>query len=160
MVCYFLLHGIFPTQGLNSALLHCRQILYHLIHQGSPMEHQIKIYNQIYNQYNQSNCICNTCYILPVLLFSCSVMSNCFTIPLTVAHQSPLSMGFHRQEYWSGLPFPSPGNLPNPRSKPLAPALADGFFSIEPSGKPCNMCNKYTVYVFLNEQSWLTYTQF
>ena len=48
------------------------------------------------------------------LLFSCSVMSDSFTAPWTIAHQSPLSMGFSRQEYWSRLPFPSPGDLPNP----------------------------------------------
>ena len=45
-----------------------------------------------------------------------------FVTPWTVARQSPLSMGFSRQEYWSGLPFPSPGNLPNPGIKPMSPA--------------------------------------
>ena len=54
----------------------------------------------------------------------------------TVAHQVPLSMGFLRQEYWSGLPFPSPGDLPNPGIKPLSSALAGGFFAAEPPGKP------------------------
>ena len=52
-----------------------------------------------------------------------------FGTPWTVAHQSPLSMGFHRQEYWSGLPFPTPGNLSQPGIKPeslLSPALTDG----------------------------------
>ena len=43
--------------------------------------------------------------------------------PWTVACQAPLSMGFPRQEYWSGLPFPSPGDLPNPRIEPRSPAL-------------------------------------
>ena len=42
-----------------------------------------------------------------------------FVTPWTVARQAPLSMGFSRQEYWSGLPFPSPGDLPNPGIKPL-----------------------------------------
>ena len=46
-----------------------------------------------------------------------------FATPWTVSYQVPLSMGFSRQEYWSGLPFPSPGNLPNPGIKPLSPAL-------------------------------------
>ena len=49
----------------------------------------------------------------------------------TVACQSPLSIGFSRQEYWSGLPFPSPGHLPDPGTEPMflmSPALADGFF--------------------------------
>ena len=58
----------------------------------------------------------------------------------TVACQAPLSRGFSRQEYWSGLPFPSPGELPNPGSEPassMSPALACGFFTTkELSGKP------------------------
>ena len=53
------------------------------------------------------------------------VAKSCLTlaIPWTVACQAPLSMGFSRQEYWSGLPFPSPGDLPNPEIKPRFPAL-------------------------------------
>ena len=47
-----------------------------------------------------------------------------FVTPWTVARQAPLSMGFSRQEYWSGLPFPSPGDLPDPGIKPASPALA------------------------------------
>ena len=58
-----------------------------------------------------------------------------FVTPQTVAHQAPLSMGFPRQEYWSGLPFPSPGDLPDPGIEPVCPALADGFFTTEPPGK-------------------------
>ena len=59
-----------------------------------------------------------------------------FSTPWTVAYQTPLSMGFSRQEYWSGLPFPSPGGLPNPGIKPGSPALqADALLS-EPPGKP------------------------
>ena len=49
-----------------------------------------------------------------------------FAIPGTVAHQAPLSMGFSRQEYWSGLPFPSPGDLPNPGIEPRS-SLEGGF---------------------------------
>ena len=49
--------------------------------------------------------------------------------------QAPLSMGFSRQEYWSGLPFPSPENLPHPGVKPESLALAGGYFTIEPSLK-------------------------
>jgi len=45
-------------------------------------------------------------------------------------------MGFLRQGYWSGLPFPSPGDLPDPKLKPVSPALAGGFFTSEPPGKP------------------------
>ena len=46
-----------------------------------------------------------------------------FATPWTVAYQAPLSMGFSRQEYWSGLPFPSPGDLPDPGIEPGSPAL-------------------------------------
>ena len=51
---------------------------------------------------------------------------------------APLSMGFFRQEYWSGLPFPSLGDLPDPGIKPVSTALADGFFTTELPGKPDN----------------------
>ena len=50
--------------------------------------------------------------------------------------QAPLSMGFPRQEYWSGLPFPPLGNLPDPGIEPMSPILADKFFTTEPLGKP------------------------
>ena len=59
-----------------------------------------------------------------------------FATPLTVAHWASLSMGFPRQECWSGLPFPSPGNLPDPGTEPMSPALADRFFTAEPPVKP------------------------
>ena len=55
-----------------------------------------------------------------------------FSTSWTVARQAPLSMEFSRQEYWSGLPFPSPGNLPNPEIEPTSPALAGRFFTTEP----------------------------
>ena len=64
--------------------------------------------------------------------FSCVQL---FVTPWTVAHQAPLSMGFSRQEYWSGLPFPSPGNLPDPGIKPGSPALQADSLPFEPSGK-------------------------
>ena len=57
-----------------------------------------------------------------LLLFSCSVVSDSAT-PWTGAHQTPLSMGYFRQEIWSGLPFPSPGDLPNPGIEPSSPTL-------------------------------------
>ena len=53
-----------------------------------------------------------------------------------VARQAPLSMGFPRQKYWNGLPFPSPGDLPDPGIELVSPALAGGFFTTEPPGKP------------------------
>ena len=60
-----------------------------------------------------------------------------FATPWTVAHQAPLSMEFSSQEYWSGLPFPLPGNLPHPGTEPVSavsPALAGWFFTTEPPG--------------------------
>ena len=71
-----------------------------------------------------------------LLLFSGQVVSDSFATPWSVAHQVPLSMGFLRQEYWSGLPFPSPGGLPDLGIEPTSPALAGGFFTAEPPGKP------------------------
>ena len=59
-----------------------------------------------------------------------------FGTPWTVAHQAPLSMGFSRQEYWSGLPFPSPGDLPKPGIKPRSPALQADALTSESPGKP------------------------
>ena len=53
-----------------------------------------------------------------------------------IAHQAPPSMGFSRQEYWSGLPFPSPGDLPDPGVEPGSPALQADALPSEPSGKP------------------------
>ena len=59
-----------------------------------------------------------------------------FVTPWTVAHQVPLPMGFPRQGYWSGLPFPSPGDLPDPGIEPAFPAWAGGLFTTELPGKP------------------------
>ena len=59
-----------------------------------------------------------------------------FVTPWTVAHQASLSVGFSRQEYWSGLPFPSPGNLPDPGIQPMSPALAGEFLTTESPEKP------------------------
>ena len=58
-----------------------------------------------------------------LLLFSCSVVSDPLQPPWTVACQAPLSVELFRQEYWSGLPFPSPGDLSDPGIKPQSPAL-------------------------------------
>ena len=60
-------------------------------------------------------------------------------IPWTVAHQAPLSIEFSRQEYWSRLPLPTPGDLPDPRVKPeslASPLLAGRFFTTVPPGNP------------------------
>ena len=59
-----------------------------------------------------------------------------FVTAWTVAHQAPLSMGFSRQEYWSGLPSPSPGNLPDSGIEPRSPTLQADALTSEPPGKP------------------------
>ena len=75
-----------------------------------------------------------------------------FATPWTVALQAPLSMGFPRQEYWNGLPFPTPGDLPNPEIKPMSPAspaLASGFFNTEPLGNPIkSVCVYIYIYIY------------
>ena len=77
-----------------------------------------------------------------LVLFCCLVNKSYPSLlwfPWTVAYQAPLSMGFPRPEYWNGLPFPPPGDLPDPEmelTSPVTPALAGGFFTTEPTGKP------------------------
>ena len=62
---------------------------------------------------------------LPICFYSCAFSKNpiYFVTPWTAAYQAPPSMGFSRQEYWSGLPFPSPGDLPDPGIEPRSPTL-------------------------------------
>ena len=99
---------------------------------------------------------CHACFITPILLPSqvlrngdqcpweaialimhAKLLQSCQTLNLwTVAHQDPLSMGFSRQEYWSGQAFPSPGDLPYPKMELPSSALAGRFFTTEPPGKP------------------------
>ena len=68
-----------------------------------------------------------------------------FMTPWTVAHQVPLSMGFSRQEYWSGLPCPLPGDLPNPGIKPRSPTLQADSLPPEPPGKQLKVCHDLNV---------------
>ena len=63
--------------------------------------------------------------------------------PQTVARQTPQSMGFSRQEYWNELPFPSPGDLPNPGNEPRSPALLADSLPTEPLEKPNNFIITY-----------------
>ena len=72
-----------------------------------------------------------------VCVCACTQLSHVqlFATPWTITHQAPLSMEFSWQEYWSGLPFPTPGDLPNPGIKCVSPALT-GFFTTASPGKP------------------------
>ena len=74
-----------------------------------------------------------------------------FAAPWTVACQAPLSTGFSRQERWSGLPFPSPGDFPSPGIEPGSPALQTDALLSEPPGKPYDLSspNNYTNYTEL-----------
>ena len=97
------------------------------------------IYDHIYIYFKKN---------LPGLVFApvCACvhaqLHNCvqpFATLWTIAHQTSVSMRFPRQEYWSGLPFPSPSDLPDPRIEPTSPAspvLAHRFFTTMPPGKP------------------------
>ena len=75
-------------------------------------------------------CVCSVAQLYPTL---------CESMDYNPVLQAPLSMGSSRQEYWSDLPFPPPGDLPNPGIKPASPRLptvGGGFFTAEPPGKP------------------------
>ena len=88
----------------------------------------------------------SSCHLCFYCILSCSVVSDCTTL-WTVARKAPLSVGFSRQEYWSGLPFPHPGDLPDPGIELTSayPAyIAGGFFTTEPPEKPpCFWPNGY-----------------
>ena len=70
--------------------------------------------------------------------YCCLVGKSCLSLatPWTAARQAPLSMGFSRQEYWSSLPFPSSGDLPDPGIEPRSPVLQVDSLPAEPQGKP------------------------
>ena len=84
-------------------------------------------------------------FLHPYSLVFCLVHGSCLVAklilillrpPWTVARRAPLSMQFLKQEYCSGSPFPSPGDLSDQGIEPMSPALAGGFFTTEPPGKP------------------------
>ena len=79
-----------------------------------------------------------------------------FATPWTVAHWAPLSMEFSREEYWSGLPFPSPGDLPNPEIEPRSSTLQAASLPSEPRGKPYKaLIHKWVIlFNFPKDTSW------
>ena len=86
-------------------------------------------------------------------MLSCFSRVRLFVTQWTVAHQAPLSMEYSRQEYWSGLPFPSPEDLLDLGVKPISfgfPELAGRFFTAEPLGKPINPVSQANSGNFLN----------
>ena len=82
--------------------------------------------------------------VFPVVVYGCEYWTmkkvkslshvRLFVTPWTIAHQVPPSMGFSRQEYWSGLSFPSPGDLPDPGIEPRSPTLQADALTSEPPG--------------------------
>ena len=93
----------------------------------------IAVWNSVYEYHNfffHSTLYGHCCFLV---IKSCPTL---FVTPWTSACQAPLSMGLPRQEYWSTLPFPSPGDLPDPWIQPISPALAGEFFTTDPPGKP------------------------
>jgi len=78
-------------------------------------------------------------------------VAECFATLWTVAHQTPLPMGFSRQDYWREFPFPSPGDLPNPEIKRTSPAMSGRFSTAEPPGKP----HKELVYTLMAVRRYL-----
>ena len=113
-----LLQGIFPTQGSNPVLPHCRQLFYLLSHQVSPMSHQGNA-NQNHNE-------------IPLHSHQDGKETKVTQLCLTLCDP----MEFSRPEYWSGQPFPSPGDLPHLGIKPRSPTLQADSLSAKPSGKP------------------------
>ena len=123
--CHFLLRGIFPTQGLNPCLLHWQL-------DSLPLCHQLVGWQVGVGE----KCVLSR--------------SSCvwvFATPWAIALQAPLSMGFSRQEYWSGLPCPPPGDLPNPGIEPGSSALQANSLPSEQPGKPMD----YILHQYLGE---------
>ena len=194
--CHFLLQGIFPIQRSKPHLL-ClllgRQILYHwatceadkyikiLEKHSSPLNlldcQKLKegeywtLWNTYLLHYWQDSKLSRLVLKIIGSLCFLSVVSDS-AIPWTVAHQAPLCMECSRQEYWSGLPFPSPGDLPNPLIEPtsfMSPALAGESLPLVPPGKPvcenlkftCENWSHYVTFrylpyvnIYTNEQEW------
>ena len=141
--CYAFLQRIFPLQGSNPGLLNCRQILYCLSCQGSPRILELVAYPFSRGSSQQRNrtgvsCIAGRFFTSwatretlvnwhqgSPINYEVKSLSRVqlFATPWTVADQAPQSMGFSRHEYWSGLLFPSPGDLPHPGIKPGSPTL-------------------------------------
>ena len=137
--CHALLQGIFPTQGLNPGLLHCRWICYHLSLQGKPKNtgvSSLSLLQGIFPTQELNQALRHGRWILNQMSYQGNpfqsierkkerdVAQLCPTLcdPMGCI-QAPLSVEFSRQEYWSGLPFPSPGDLPDPGIEPGSPIL-------------------------------------
>ena len=117
--CHALLQGIFPTQGLNPGLPHCRQILYHLSHQGSPLA---IIAAAAAKQLQSRPTLCD---------------------PMTAAHQAPPSLGFSRQEHCSGLPL-----AVNKPSRLVFPLYSNSIGRVSGKNNSPHFSENYTTMVY------------
>ena len=162
--CHFLLQRIFLTQGLNPGLPHCRQTFYHLSHLGSPQCYKktskniasfheiighlsgrckmLVLRNQFYPGDLPNPGIKPRSTTLLLLLLSCFNRVQLCMTQLMAAHQALPSLGFSRQEHWSGLPFPSPMHESEmwkwSCSVMSDSALQADSLPAEPQGKPQN----------------------
>ena len=133
---YYLYHIIISCLD-NPTHTYCMPIIYRSLYQGYC---DIKISRGRKGRTNwESSTDTHTLRVL--------VAQSCLTLcdPVDCSRQAPLSMGFSRQEYWSGFPFPSPGHLPNPGIKPLSPALQANSLLSQAPGKPSTYTTMYKI---------------
>ena len=137
------LQGIFPTQGSNSGLLHCWQILHHLSYQVKQKQFDSLFcyrFSQVRTPLDRMwGSFCQGCAYVCACMLSHSVMSDSVA-PWTAACQDPLSMGFPRQEYWSGLPCPTPGGLADPGINRSVLHWQAGYLLLSHLGSPSAGC--------------------
>ena len=135
-----------PNPGIEPGIPHCSWILYHLSHQGSPriLERIACPFHRgtsLPRNWTSVSCIAGRFFTSWATreVCGCSISEvsrvQLMATPWTVAHQAPPSMGFSRQEYWSGMPFPSPGDLPDSGIEPRSPSLQADALTSEPPGK-------------------------
>ena len=153
-----LLQGIFLIQGSNPGLPHCRKILYQLNHKRSPRILEWVAYPFFRGSSwprNWTGVILHCRQILYQLSYEGSLLLmkdkkerkesevlsriRLFANSWTVVYQALQSMEYSMQEYSSGLPFPSPGDLPDPGIEPGSPSLQANILTSEPPGKPVNI---------------------
>ena len=147
--CFYVTFQNTETQKFNNVSKNFKAKIFVLAGWGGKSKHHI-IFAFIF--YGTKLCFV---YNVNFVAFQSLSHSQLFVTPWTVARQAALSIGFSKQEYWSELPFPPPGDLPNPEIKSTSPAclaLAHGFFTTEPTGKLCKWRNTHIyVYFFINE---------
>ena len=104
--------------------------------------------------------LCNLCVFVCVCVCACVLSPDqYFAIPWTGALQAPGSVEFPRQIYWSGLPFPTPRDLPNPGIEPVSPALAGRCFTTAPHGKPfCMLYPYFFLFFYFTILHWFCHT--